>query len=95
MATGATGKHQEDKHQDHDERDDSKHLHPTWCTGVAGQVSHVRILSVARGYQGHREKVYQTVRLFFEYSTSKELLWNDRFKAVRSQLSPSTRSLWL
>ena len=38
----AAGEKQDDKQQDHDEGDDPEHLHPAWCAGVGGRISHVR-----------------------------------------------------
>jgi uncharacterized protein DUF4198 len=44
------GEVQDDEQEDQADRDDPKHLHPTWCTGatvgigVGGWVSHVRVL---------------------------------------------------
>jgi len=51
----AAGEEENDEHEDHDEGDDPKQLHPKWCEGgrsavgyVAGvgvgHVSHVRLL---------------------------------------------------
>src|SRR5919106_1834585 len=44
VATRAAGEEQDDNQQHQAERDDPKHLHPAWCAGVGGQVSHVGVL---------------------------------------------------
>jgi len=40
-----TDEHHSDDQQDQDDDDDPKHLHPAWCAGIGGRVSHVHLLS--------------------------------------------------
>ena len=47
MAAWATRKQQSDEQQDHYEENDPEHLHPAWCAGVRGQISHLRVLGRA------------------------------------------------
>jgi AcrR family transcriptional regulator len=83
-----------DDQQDHDDDDDPEHFHPTWCAGIAGRVSHVRLLSsrvvveafIHDGSSLSRQYVFVKARRLdtvIVYTGVVPKLWNETIEAHR------------